>query len=99
MKSKILLLVALATFPVILFAQDASSSVTELTGLSVQQQLYLTWLTVAFKYVAELYSSVRMGGGLKRILWSFWLGENLPKVVAEDYKKELTTPPFNPPTT
>lgn len=68
-----------------------------LTGLSVQQQLYATWGTVALKYLAEFYSSVRAGGGLKRIIMAFWFGEQLPKVVAEDYKHELTTPPFVPP--
>lgn len=76
---------------------NPSSALENLTGLTVQQQLYMTWGTVAIKYLAELYSSVRNGGGLKRIILSFWFGENLPKVVATDYKKELSTPPFNPP--
>ena len=62
-----------------------------LTGLSVQQQLYFTWGTVALKYLAEFYSSVRAGGGLKRIFMAFWFGEQLPKCVAQDYKAELKT--------
>ncbi len=63
----------------------------DLTGLSVQQQLYVTWATVALKYSSELYSSVKSGGGLKRIIMSFWFGEQTPKVITDDYKKELTT--------
>ncbi len=68
--------------------------ISELTGLNVQQQLMVTWATIAIKYLAEFYSSVRNGGGLKRIIMSFWFGENLPRAVATDYKEELkTTPP------
>lgn len=59
----------------------------------MQNQLYLTWGTIAVKYLAELYSTVRNGGGLKRIIMSFWFGENLPRVVAQDYKEELKTNP------
>lgn len=62
---------------------------TDLTGIPLQYQVYLVAATVAFKYLAELYSSVRAGGGLKRILMSFWFGETIPKVIADDYKKEL----------
>jgi len=97
---RIICLVAGVLIPVALFAQgasDASSSLTNITGLTVQQQLYITWGSIALKYLAEFYSSVRNGGGLKRIIMSFWFGENLPKVVAVDYKQELTTPPFNKP--
>ncbi len=75
---------------------DADSVVTQITGLTTQQQLYVTWGTIGFKYLSELYSSVRAGGGLKRIIFSFWLGEGLPKVVADDYKTELTTTPILP---
>ncbi len=68
-----------------------------LTGLTVQQQLYVTWGTVALKYLAELYSTVRNGGGLKRIVMAFWFGEQLPSVVAKDYKAELSVkPPQSP---
>jgi hypothetical protein len=49
------------------------------------------WLAFGAKLAAELYSSVRAGGGLKRILCSFWFGEQLPKPIAEDYKQELST--------
>lgn len=69
---------------------------TDFAGLSIQHQLWLTWAAIAFKYLAELYSAVRGGGGLKRIIMSFWFGEQVPEVVAKDYKKELTTPPFSP---
>lgn len=63
----------------------------QITGLNVQQQLYVTWGTIAIKYLAEFYSAIRSGGGLKRIIMSFWFGENIPKVVAKDYAAELTT--------
>ena len=49
------------------------------------------WLLIVIKYAAELYSTIRNGGGLKRIIMSFWFGENLPSVVATDYKAELNT--------
>jgi hypothetical protein len=62
---------------------------TDLTGIPLQYQVYITWGLIAAKYLAELYSSVRAGGGLKRIISAFWFGEQLPKVVAEDYRKEL----------
>lgn len=64
---------------------------TEIPGLSVQNQLHATWVVIALKYLAELYSSVRAGGGLRRIILSFWFGESIPKVIAEDYKTELST--------
>jgi len=62
---------------------------TDLTGVPLQYQVYITWILIASKYLAELYSSVRAGGGLRRIVMAFWFGEQLPKVVAEDYRKEL----------
>jgi hypothetical protein len=65
--------------------------IEHITGLSVQNQLYVTWGTIAIKYLAELYSSVKNGGGLRRIIMSFWFGENLPTVIAKDYKEELNT--------
>lgn len=67
-----------------------------LAGIPIQYQLYVTWAVVGIKLLAELYSSVRAGGGLKRILLSFWLGEQAPKVVLDDYKQELSKPPFPP---
>lgn len=70
--------------------------VSHLTGLTTQQQLYVTWGMLAVKYLAELYSTVRNGGGMKRIIMAFWFGENLPSVVATDYKKELETAPILP---
>lgn len=50
------------------------------------------YLAFAAKLAAELYSSVRAGGGMKRILCSFWFGEQAPKAITEDYKKELSAP-------
>ncbi len=64
---------------------------TDLTGIPLQYQVYIIAGGVAIKYLAEFYSSVRAGGGLKRIIMSFWFGENIPKVVATDYKAELDT--------
>jgi len=70
---------------------------TDLTGIPVQYQVYITWGVIAVKYLAEFYSSVRAGGGMRRIIMSFWFGENIPVVVAKDYKKELeTTKPTQP---
>jgi hypothetical protein len=66
----------------------------DLMGIPVQYQVYATWGVIAAKYLSEFYSSVRAGGGLRRILMAFWFGEQLPKVIAKDYEKELTTPPF-----
>jgi len=71
--------------------------ISEITGLSTQQQLYITWVTIGLKYLAELYSTVRAGGGLKRIIMAFWFGEQLPRVIAEDYKQELSEPPYKSP--
>lgn len=68
--------------------------ISQITGLTVQQQLIATWITIGLKYLGEFYSTVRAGGGLKRIFMSFIYGEQLPKVIAEDYKQELSTPPF-----
>lgn len=54
--------------------------------------------TMALKWLAELYSTIRNGGGLKRVLMSFWFGEQTPKVIANDYKEELATKSIIPPT-
>lgn len=59
--------------------------------IPVQYQIYVLASGIALKYLAEFYSSVKNGGGLRRIIMSFWFGENVPNVVAEDYKKELNT--------
>lgn len=69
---------------------------TDLTGIPVQYQVYITWGVIAAKYLAEFYSSVRAGGGLRRIIMSFWFGETIPKAIADDYKAELTTKPILP---
>jgi hypothetical protein len=70
---------------------------TDLAGIPLQYQLWITWAGIAAKYLCELWSSVRAGGGLRRILLSFWFGENLPRVVAEDYRKELENDTNQPP--
>ncbi len=72
---------------------------TDLTGIPVQYQVYAIVAVQGFKWLSELYSSIRAGGGLKRIIFSFWLGEGLPKVIADDYRKELQTTPILPPKT
>lgn len=66
----------------------------DITGLSTQHQLYILYATVGLKLAGEFISSVRQGGGLRRILMSFWSGENIPKPIADDYKHELSKPPF-----
>lgn len=73
------------------------SILTGLTGLTPQQQIYVTWLVMICSALGKLYSSITNGGGLKKIFTRLWLGENLPKVVADDYKAELeTTNPKQP---
>ncbi len=69
---------------------------TDLAGIPLEWQVRIGFAMIAVKYLAEAYSAVRNGGGLKRIIMAFWFGENLPKVVATDYKQELTTPPMPP---
>lgn len=73
------------------------SSIPDLAGLPPKLQLHLLTLYIVAKAAGALYSSIRSGGGMKRILTAFWLGENLPKVVAADYKQALSTPPFDKP--
>lgn len=68
---------------------EPQSIAEALTGLNAQQQLYVTWVVFGLKMASELWSSIRNGGGLRKILLSFWFGENLPRPLAEDYKKEL----------
>lgn len=70
--------------------------IPDLTGLTPATQLHIIQIYLVLKIGGSLYSSIRNGGGLKRILTSFWLGENLPKVVNADYKEALSTPPFPP---
>lgn len=66
----------------------------ELTNaLPGDAQTYVVWF-LALRFLFECFSSIRAGGGLKRILLSIWLGEQAPKVVLDDYKKELSNPPF-----
>lgn len=75
------------------FAQESAAlAPSGIPGLSVQQSIWVTWAAIGVKYLAEFYGSVRNGGGLRRILLSFWMGEQTPKVIAEDYKQELSAP-------
>ncbi len=57
----------------------------------VKYQTAILGSGIILKWLAELYSSVVAGGGIKRILFSFIYGENVPKVIANDYKEELNT--------
>jgi hypothetical protein len=68
-----------------------SELTSDLAGVPLQYQVYITWALLGIKYLAELYSSVRAGGGMRRIIMSFWFGENIPKKIADDYKPELST--------
>ncbi len=62
----------------------------------VKYQTFFACCYLMIKMLAELYSSIKAGGGLRRIILSFWFGEQVPKVIATDYKKELdTTPPMD----
>ena len=80
----------------VLRAQDASAPTATLLGLTEQQQIYLLIAERVLKYIGEIYSSIKAGGGLKRIIMSVWFGEQTPKVILEDYKKELETTPVLP---
>lgn len=66
---------------------------SDLAGIPLEWQVRIGFAMIALKYLLEGYSAIRNGGGLKRILMAFWFGENLPKVVAVDYKQELNPPP------
>ncbi len=70
-----------------------------LLGIPVQYQVYVVGGGIALKYLSEFYSSVRAGGGLKRIVMSFWFGEQTPKVICDDYRAELSSekPPATKP--
>lgn len=59
----------------------------------LKYQIFFMIVTFMAKNMAEFYSSVKAGGGLRRIVLSFWFGEQVPKVIATDYKKELDTNP------
>lgn len=57
-------------------------------------QLKLLEGLVLLKLAGQAYSAIRTGGGLKRIFMSLWCSENVPKPIANDYKAELSKPPF-----
>ncbi len=77
---------------------DPASSIPDIPGISQQTQLYLTWAFMAWKFLGEVFSSWRAGGGIKRFFLSVWLGEQTPKVILDDYKTELKMPPVPPST-
>ena len=65
----------------------------------VKYQTAILGSGLILKWLSELYSSIKSGGGLKRIIMSFWFGEQTAKVITDDYKTELTTKPVvTPPT-
>lgn len=68
--------------------------VPDLTGLTPATQLHIVQAYILLKLGGQLYSAIRSGGGLKRIISAVWFGENLPKPVAQDYKAELSKSPF-----
>lgn len=57
----------------------------------LKYQVAITASGLFLKWAAEMYSAVVSGGGLKRIACTFIYGENVPKVIAQDYKAELNT--------
>lgn len=97
MKTLMLFVIFAFTACLALAVGDASTGNRDLdgaiAGIPLQYQIYITWAVVGFKLLAELYSSVRAGGGLRRILVSFWLGEQAPKSVV-DAAQKMTRPPF-----
>jgi hypothetical protein len=75
-----------------LYAGDFSSDFAPIANSSINNiQLNMVTVGLLLRVAGELYSSIRGGGGLRRILTNFWFGENIPKVIAQDYKQELDT--------
>lgn len=62
-----------------------------LSSLGDNWQLNGVTLVVLSKLAGELFSAIRKGGGLRRIILSVWFGENVPAPIADDYKAELNT--------
>lgn len=68
--------------------------VPDLSSVNLNTQVHIMQGYMVVKIVGGLYSSIRSGGGLKRIFTAFWLGETVPKAIADDYKDELKTKMF-----
>lgn len=68
---------------------DATSVLTQATGLTPQQQLYLTWVVMGLSFLGKLYGAAVAGGGIRAIVLRVWYGQNIPKAIAEDYHAEL----------
>lgn len=87
--SCVLVAVAHAT-EVVATSVPSTDGVTDFLNTPFQElQLNGLTLIVVAKLLGEAYSAVRKGGGLRRIILSFWFGENVPKPIADDYKAEL----------
>lgn len=70
---------------------NEESLMTAFTGLTPQQQIYCMVGMYAFGFLGKVISAARMGNGLRGMLLTLWYGTNIPKTIAEDYKKELQT--------
>lgn len=70
---------------------------TDLTGIPVQYQVYILYFVVGLKLLGQFISSVKNGGGLRRIILTFWFGENLPKPLAEECRRKESSAPFSNP--
>lgn len=85
-----LVAVAHAATEVVAATAPSTDGVTDFLNTPFQElQLNGLTLIVVAKLLGEAYSAVRKGGGLRRIILSFWFGENVPKPIADDYKAEL----------
>lgn len=71
---------------------DPTSIATQLTGLTPQQQIYVTWVVMIFGMIGKLLGALGSAGGLRGILMRAWSGTSVPRPIAEDYKEELKTP-------
>jgi len=61
-----------------------------------QWQLNGVTATLVLMIVGRIYNGARTQGGIIGMWRAFLYGENLPKVIAEDYKQELQTPAKKP---
>ncbi len=68
---------------------DFADSIASVVPQKYQGPLIMLYL--AIKFAGQAYAAIINGGGLKRIICAIWFNENVPKVIAKDYKAELST--------
>lgn len=68
---------------------DFADTIAQTVPVKWQGPLIMVYL--AAKLAGQAYAAIVNGGGLKRIICAIWFNENVPKVIAKDYKAELST--------